>query len=250
MLLREYLADLGKIFFRWRSYTPLLLIPLFWLERKCFYYPEGLHSCDLAYEFACFAVAVAGLGVRIKTIGHVAKGTSGRNTVRQEAVRLNTTGMYSVVRNPLYLGNYLILLGTTLMAQSWELVVINSFFFGLAYLPIIMCEEEFLLDRFGPEYRAYAASTPCFIPRLRLWRPPDMPFNMQMVLYREHDTWMSTVTAFVFLEHLRDYVIMGHLTFDYLWDTLGVLVLLSWCVLKTLKSTGFLVERQQLSANH
>ncbi|MGB8874133.1 MAG: hypothetical protein WCC75_12145, partial [Desulfobaccales bacterium] len=39
------------------------------------------------------------------------RGTSGRNTQGQVAETLNTTGIYSLVRNPLYLGNFLIWLG-------------------------------------------------------------------------------------------------------------------------------------------
>ncbi len=87
--------------------TALLIIPLFWLEKDCFYVPFDSHDWDLAYEFMCFTVSLKGIMVRIMAIGYIPKGASGRNT-RQKADDLNTTGMYSVARNPLYSGNYLI----------------------------------------------------------------------------------------------------------------------------------------------
>jgi len=202
MRMMECLTHRGNWLFRWRSYTPLLLVPLLWLEKDAFHYPLGSHDWDLAYEFACFTVALGGLLARVKTIGHIPKGTSGRNSKSQKASVLNTTGMYSVVRNPLYLGNYLVLLGVTLMTQSGELVLINSLLFALAYLPIILREEQFLTEQFGRAYQEHATSVPCLVPKLGLWRPPDLPFSLRMVLRREPDTWLSTVAAFVFLEHL------------------------------------------------
>ena len=244
MRMAEYLTDRGNWLFRWRSFTPLLLVPLLWLEKGAFHYPMGSHDWDLAYEFTCFTVALAGLLVRVKTIGHVPKGTSGRNSKSQKASVLNTTGMYSAVRNPLYLGNCLVLLGITLMTQSWELVLINSLLFALAYLPIILREEEFLMEQFGRAYQEYAASVPCLIPKLNLWRAPDLPFNLRTVLRREHDTWISTVAAFVFLEYLREYVISQELAIDWPWTLLGASGVVIWLILKMLKKhTTLLVEQ-------
>ncbi|MGC9453013.1 MAG: methyltransferase family protein, partial [Oceanipulchritudo sp.] len=51
-------------------------------------------------------------------------GTSGRNTKQQVAYSLNTTGFYSVVRNPLYLGNFFMYLGIALFTHHWWLVLV------------------------------------------------------------------------------------------------------------------------------
>lgn len=235
MTLAEYFAQKGNVFFRLRSYTPLLLVPLLYLERGGFRYPLDSHTADMVYELCCMAVSLTGACIRVAVIGHVPEGTSGRNTRRQKADQLNTTGLYSIVRNPLYLGNYFILLGVTLLSQSWELVVLNTFLFLTAYLPIIMTEERFLSERFGQVYEQYASRVPCLLPNLWLWNRSNRPFDLRMVLRREHDTWFTIVVSFVLIEHYREYIITAGPKLEEGWLALGVLSLAVWLLLKSLK---------------
>lgn len=235
MRLIDVLHDRGGFLFRWRSYTPLLILPLVWLERGNFSYPLASHGWDLAFEAACLAIAWLGLLVRAKTIAHVPSGTSGRISRRLRAEALNTEGTYSVVRNPLYVGNYLIVLGLAAMTQCAELVAIVTLVFVLAYTPIVLAEEQFLAERFGREYGDYAARVPCFVPNLRRWRAPTTPFRWRMVLRREHDTWMATVVSFAALEYLREFTIVGQLGVDLLWNALLASTTCTWLVLKGLK---------------
>jgi protein-S-isoprenylcysteine O-methyltransferase Ste14 len=81
--------------------------------------------------------------------GYVPRGTSGRNTRWQVAETLNTTGMYSIVRNPLYLGNFIIVLGILLFVQVWWIVVIGIVGFWFFYERIVFTEEGFLRRKFG-----------------------------------------------------------------------------------------------------
>lgn len=246
MRLQETLIDSGNSLFRWRSYTPLLLVPVLFLERGAIRIGGwAAWREDLPFEMACLAVVVLGLAIRAVTIGFVAKGTSGRNTKRQVATHLNETGAYSVVRNPLYLGNYFVLLGITLLTQSWALAVINSFLFLAAYVPIIMAEEAFLTGQFGERYLEYANRVPCLIPNLRLWRPPALPFSLRMVLRREHDTWMTAATGVVLIALYRDWVQTNRPSFDRHWIAAGALSLAVWLLFKAVKLwTGLLQERQ------
>lgn len=221
MRLKTYLTERGNLLFRWRSYIPLLLVPLLYLERNSIHSPYNSDSWNLVFELSCLAISLVGVFFRIKTIGHIPRGTSGRNSRRQEASELNTSGMYSVVRNPLYVGNYLMYLGVTMMTQSWELIVIVTFLFATTYLTIILKEEEFLSEQFGSQFQQYTKEVPCFIPNFRLWRPADLPFSFRMVLRREHDSWMSIMTAFVVLGFFREYMIHGQITFDNYWSSVG-----------------------------
>jgi protein-S-isoprenylcysteine O-methyltransferase Ste14 len=247
MRLHDTLVSSGNRLFRWRSYTPLLLIPLLFLERGAIRNGGWVAwQGDLAYEIVCLSVVFLGLAIRALTIGFVAKGTSGRNTKRQVATHLNETGAYSVVRNPLYVGNYFVVLGITLMTQSWALAVINSFLFAAAYIPIILAEEDFLTRQFGDRYLAYANRVPCLIPNLRLWRPPALPFSLRMVLRREHDTWMTAAAGIVVMALYRDWTQTSQLRFDQGWIVAGLLSLAVWLVFKAVKLwTGLLHERVQ-----
>ncbi|MBI1987594.1 MAG: hypothetical protein HYS70_04535 [Nitrospinae bacterium] len=108
-----------------------MLLPVFLLSFIGYEYPFGSHKLDLLWEIGCLLVSMLGLSVRILTSGTVPAGTSGRNTKRQKADALNTTGVYSIVRHPLYLGNYLIALGVSLFPRSWFLPIIVSLAFIL-----------------------------------------------------------------------------------------------------------------------
>ena len=76
-----------------------------------FTYLGQRHVINEAWQMLCISVSFLGLFIRIVTVGRAPIGTSGRNTREQVANTLNTTGIYSLVRHPLYLGNYLVFLG-------------------------------------------------------------------------------------------------------------------------------------------
>ena len=86
----------GEFLFRWRSYTPLLLIAAGLVSLTRFHYPLGSHMYDTLWDFSCYAISLWGLSIRIAAIGFVPRNTSGRNTKRLKSRRnSNTSGMYS-----------------------------------------------------------------------------------------------------------------------------------------------------------
>ena len=102
--------------------------------------------------FTAISFSVLGFLVRFYTIGTTPKGTSGRNTKEQVADVLNSSGMYSMVRHPLYLGNYLIWLGISLASFNIYFAVIMSLLFWLYYERIMFAEERFLERKFGDDF--------------------------------------------------------------------------------------------------
>ena len=106
------------------------------------------------------------LGWRCAANGRLrAGGNVRRNTHGQKAEELNTTGVYSIVRHPLYVGNYLIGLGVTLVWLNWWVPVVYTLCFWVYYERIMVAEERFLEQKFGDSFRQWAASTPAFVPR-------------------------------------------------------------------------------------
>lgn len=240
MLLRDRFIKHGHFHFKYRSYQLLGIIFVLFVERKHFYEIAD----NLYYELFCIAVSVAGLLVRGFTVGFVHDGTSGRNTKSQKAAELNTTGAYSLVRNPLYVGNCLILLGISLLAQNHEVVLLNMVLFALIYVPIIFAEESFLAANFGSAYLEYTSKTNCFIPRFSAFTKPERSFRLKMVLKREHDTWLTTVVSLVFVELMREYGHSGRIILNHFWLSLTVCISLAWVVMKYLKKTDKLVVSQ------
>ena len=124
MILKEEFEKTGNWLFRWRSYLPLTVIGIFLLALRDYESPGPGEYSELLWEVFCLNVCFFGISIRILTIGRTPKGTSGRNTKKQVADTLNTTGVYSVVRNPLYLGNFFMWLGLALFAHLWWLTLI------------------------------------------------------------------------------------------------------------------------------
>ena len=104
--------------------------------------------------------------------GTPSRGTSGRIPKRSGPEHSSTTGVYSVVRHPLYLGNYLIGLGAVLVPFEFWFFSLYTLLYWLYYERIMMAEERFLVSRFGDSFEEWAKQTPAFIPRMSQWIPP------------------------------------------------------------------------------
>ena len=79
---------------------------------------------------------------------------------------LVTGGLYAHVRNPLYLGAAIALIGWTLLLRSVILIVVTALMI-LHFIFVAKWEERELLMRFGDRYDAYRRLTPLFFPRFR-----------------------------------------------------------------------------------
>lgn len=193
---------------------------------------------SVPFELFCFGVTLFGVFIRIMTIGFVPEGTSGRNRGTQIAETLNTKGMYSIVRNPLYVGNFFIFLGITIMSQSWEIIVANSLLMLIIYTLIILREEDFLLKKFGKQYEDWAAKVNCLIPSLKNFEMPDRKFSIKKVFKNEHDTWLTTLLAFVGIEILNGFFEEHTFFLIPLWVYVAAAVFVVWAVTKCLKKSG------------
>ncbi len=76
---------------------------------------------------------------------------------------LITTGLYAFIRNPTYLGLFLLNLGLWLIWPSWTIFLLNILF--VAFLEIqVRCEEDYLLSTHGERYRHYLQRTKRYVP--------------------------------------------------------------------------------------
>ncbi len=78
-----------------------------------------------------------------------------------------TTGVFSISRNPIYLGAACFLAGVALAVNlPWVLIFLLPSLVACHYV-LIMPEERYLVAKFGEEYRAYAAAVHRWIGRAR-----------------------------------------------------------------------------------
>jgi len=197
MLLHDHMSSTGARLFRWRSYLLLAFVPFMVIAMAGGNRIEAAFgpAAALAYEVLCIALVAGGELIRILTVGFVPHGTSGRNTFGQRATGLNTTGAYSLLRNPLYLGNCLMYVGVVLFTQSVMLALVVALVLLPYYERIIAAEESFLVESFGQPYCDWADRTPAFVPRFSAWVRPALRFSLKTVIRREQASVFAAVMA-------------------------------------------------------
>lgn len=231
MALREHFESSGVWLFRWRSYLPLTLFLVVLAGLRDYEYPYNSHHLQTVWELACLAVGLIGLLIRCHTIGYAAEGTSGRVTRKQEADALNTTGLYSAVRHPLYLGNYLMWISAALLTRTIWVPLIVTLAFWLFYERVMSAEEAFLRGKYGAAFDTWANITPAFIPAFRCWRRPQRPFNADRVLQSEKSSLLGLIATFTFINLLINSQLPDSISVDGLWLSLFALGVLYYVVM-------------------
>ncbi len=229
MSLHDEMIKNGNMLFRYRSYLPLLILGPVLIALEESVYLEALVGDQIEdmWVFLTFIISMVGFFIRCYTVGHVPKGTSGRNTQSQRAHHLNTTGMYSIVRNPLYLGNFIIILGVLLSIKVWWLIALGCLAFFIYMERIILAEETFLTERYGQQYKEWRARTPVILPNFKLWIKPELPFSLKTVMKREYPALIAIAFAFFITEAVTDLFFEGEnlvewLIDDWAWPTMFV----------------------------
>ena len=217
MRLNQEMQSQGKWLFRWRSYLPLLFLILLIPAFGSYRYPFGSHAADQIWEVICLATGLCGLVIRCLVIGYAPQNTSGRNTKNQIADTLNSAGMYSLVRNPLYLGNFLMWAAPILLLNTWWLGIIYVLAFALYYERIIMTEEAFLSQKFGEDYERWTSQTSAFFPRHLRWQKPDLPFSWKHVVRREYHGLFALIAAMTVIELISDFCVHHAIVLDSVW---------------------------------
>ena len=204
MKLSDRLAAQGRWLFSFRSIVPLTMVPLVALAlpqsraAEEWLGPRG----NLLFEWAAIGVGLAGLALRCATVMFAPDGSSSRDTHRLRATALNTTGTYSLVRHPLYLGAGLLWVGAVLSTRVWWLAAVVSLLYWVYIERIMLGEEQYLEATFGDEFTDWAAVTPAFLPKWSGWRKPAGTLQWKRLL-SEHNALLalaSSVTLFEFLE--------------------------------------------------
>jgi protein-S-isoprenylcysteine O-methyltransferase Ste14 len=218
---------IGKFLFRFRSFTPLPLIVLTVL----FFKPL---SAALLFTSGGLLLALAGELVRVISVGFAGSDTSGReNFLKAES--LNTTGLYSLVRNPLYWGNGLIFAGLlTIYAQPLALILFVVFLF-LQYHFIVLAEETFLHECYGQAYEEYCRRIRRWLPRFDRYSRPDQSFNFKKVLFKENDSCFNLLFAALLLLAYKEYLFLGRVSHWPFFAGAMILLIFFYAAVKYLK---------------
>ena len=197
---------------------------------------------DMRDELIFLGVSLLGQVIRILTVGFTPKNTSGRNTVNgQIADELNVTGIYSLLRHPLYLGNFFMWLGPVLFLRSGWFTLLFGLFYWLYYERIMFAEEQFLRRKFGEIYDKWSETVSPFIPFSFNYIPPKLPFSVRNVLKREYNSFVNIFVIFTLLDLFRNYFLSGRIYLTEMWIYLMISSFVIWIVVRTIhKQTRWL----------
>jgi protein-S-isoprenylcysteine O-methyltransferase Ste14 len=170
-------ARWGAVLFRNRSWLPVpfLLVALL----------VPAHPTPWHWIVAGLLIAI---GEWIRLAGVAAAGTVTRRRSR-EVQRLVNYGIFGWMRNPLYVGNFLIWMGFVIASGVLWFLPIAILIFAVEYTFIVAYEEGVLESIFGAEYLEYKKRTPRWIPR--------PPAKKETGPHDWGEAWKSEISTFL-----------------------------------------------------
>lgn len=248
MALIHSLEKNGNFLFRYRGQFPIILfiiaIPVIYFTDYKFLTKDK----TIEIIFTSFAIFVSFFGqyIRAVAIGTSHKSTSGRNKHEQVAEALNTKGIYSTLRHPLYLGNYFMWIGIIMYTFNIWFILIATLLFWVYYERIMFAEERFLERKFGQGYLDWSLKVPAFVPSFKNYEKALIPFSFKTILRREYSGITATIIGFLFIDFFKRLFEMKEVKFElYQGIVLGVAILIS-LILRTLKhNTKILFEEDR-----
>ena len=150
-------------------------------------------------------VTTSGQLIRGFTIG-LAYIVRGGKEGKPYAEGLVTDGIFNHCRNPLYVGNILMLLGVGILANSLLYVVVIIPIFLFIYQAIVLAEEDFLRKKFGNQFDDYCKTVNRWVPDLRgLGKTMNgMEFKWKRWILKEHTTqyiWLAGIILILLLRY-------------------------------------------------
>jgi len=176
-----FITRTGHFFFVWRDKLP---VPLVLAMAGCA--RPRLLGWVLGLPFI-----VLGESLRIWALMHIGPKTRTREIC---AERLITSGPYAHCRNPLYLANFLKILGFMVISGNPGFALVVALFYLIEFSTMIPYEEGFLAEKFPDAHRCYREAVPAFIPTLQADSrfAAAANFSLNEALRSEKRTFAST----------------------------------------------------------
>ncbi|MBI2803010.1 MAG: isoprenylcysteine carboxylmethyltransferase family protein [Gammaproteobacteria bacterium] len=202
----------GNWLFRERNRVfPVVMLVLFASFRPRL--AGGSLSSDLWLDLVGLGISASGQLLRALVVG-LAYIKRGGVDKKVHADTLVTEGLFAHARNPLYVGNLLILAGLFVIHNHPLVYVLGGAFFGLAYIAVVRAEETYLGSKFGVAFTAYCARVPRWLPRFGglTQTVTGMRFNWRRVVSKEMEScivWVMTALLLLAYEAATSSAGMG-----------------------------------------
>jgi protein-S-isoprenylcysteine O-methyltransferase Ste14/phosphohistidine phosphatase SixA len=223
-MLQKSLENQGAAPRQWRILLGALLAPFAvisllnsgWMTQSFGPWGEEL------WDFFCLSIAFAGLAIRA-TIAGYGQGTD--IEAKDTATRLDVSGLYSIVRHPAYVANFLILLAGILLFKSAIFTALAAVVIFFYYERLALSREKLLLETHGDAFRAWAERTPAFLAKFSQWKAPEPAFSFRLAMKREAATLALIGLMFFTIEALQAVIVEQYNFFSWVlheahWATL------------------------------
>ena len=200
------MISIGNFFFRYRNWIFILFYGALFIPSWPLFSKEqlGEHYYVWPVMIGLFVTCLGQL-IRGLTIG-LAYIVRGGKEGKPYAEGLVTEGIFNHCRNPLYVGNILMLLGVGILANSLVYVAIVIPIFLFVYQAIVLAEENFLRGKFGTGFDEYCKKVNRWFPNLAGIGKTfgSMAFNWRRWILKEHTTqfiWLVGIVLILLLKY-------------------------------------------------
>ena len=200
------MIQIGNFFFKYRNFLFIILYLLLFIPSPPLFGEKTFGQNYYLYPIILgLLVTITGQIIRGMTIGLAYIVRGGRDK-KVYADQLVTEGIFTHVRNPLYVGNILMLLGVGILANSLIYVAVIMPLFLFIYQTIVLAEENFLHNKFGASFDEYTKKVHRWIPNLSGIGKTfsAMSFKWKRWLIKEYNTqfvWLSGIALILLFKY-------------------------------------------------
>jgi protein-S-isoprenylcysteine O-methyltransferase Ste14 len=200
------MISIGNFFFRYRNFLFMFLYVALFIPSAPLFSPKVFGENYFIWPVVLgLIITVSGQLIRGATIGlaYIIRGGKEGKVYAEELV---TRGIFNHCRNPLYVGNILMLCGVGVLSNSLLYVAVFIPFFLFVYQAIVLAEENFLRNKFGEQYDRYAKAVNRWVPSLKGISATfkSMEFKWRRWILKEYNTqyiWLSGITLILLLKY-------------------------------------------------
>ena len=206
------MITIGNFFFKYRNWLFIILYLLLFLPSPPLFseqmFGPGFYWWPIIIGLT---ITITGQAIRGATIGlaYIIRGGKEGKVYAEELV---TSGIFNHCRNPLYVGNILMLLGVGVLSNSLLYIAVVMPLFLIIYQAIVLAEENFLRNKFGISFERYCSRVNRWIPSLKGISSTfnSMHFKWKRWILKEYNTqfiWLTGIVMILLLKYpqLTDY---------------------------------------------
>src|SRR4051812_21354735 len=195
------MIKIGNFFFKYRNILFIFLYLLLFIPSPDLFSPEAFGPSYWIWPIIIgLLITITGQAIRGATIGlaYIVRGGKEGKVYAEDLV---TSGIFSHCRNPLYVGNVLMLFGVGVLANSliYVFVIMPIFFF--IYQSIVLAEENFLRNKFGEGFNEYCRQVNRWVPNFSSIGATfnSMEFKWKRWILKEYNTQFVWLTGIVLI---------------------------------------------------